>query len=204
MKQNKIKILILAVISAVCMVLLASCDKNTYVGNAVYEIDDLAGLCAINDKLGPDYADATFDLNADITIDAADWKPIGESVERSFRGKFNGNGHTITFVNSLADSVFEPFDGDSYGLFGYVAGSEFENLNLVLDYKILSRPDISFVGGLAGFSYGKNTFKNITVAGSLKAVPAFVSELSALDDTYKEINKKSSIWAGLPGIRPAN
>ena len=55
------------------------------------------------------------------SVEEASWNPIGDS--NSFKGIFNGNGHTVSdlYINS---------SGSNLGLFGQVAGAEIKNVTV--------------------------------------------------------------------------
>ena len=74
------------------------------------------------------------------------WTPIGFTEKTAFKGRFDGQGHTISglFVNSPAR--------DSVGFWGYVEGGVIENLHIVDTY-IRGRYSVGGVIGAA--SYGR-------------------------------------------------
>ena len=70
----------------------------------------------------------SFYLTNDIIVDDSTWTPIGTSSISSFAGIFDGNGHSITFtqtihIKSSSDNVFG-------GLFGYASGATIKNLGV--------------------------------------------------------------------------
>lgn len=74
------------------------------------------------------------------------WKPIGSS-SKNFKGKFNGNGKTVS-------GLYVQTKDDYVGFFGYINSSaEVESLGIE-DSWIHGR---YFVGGIAGFNAGKIT-----------------------------------------------
>jgi hypothetical protein len=97
---------------------------------------------------------------ADIVLSGT-WMPIGTEKtvtnNRVFRGKFYGNGHTISGLQ-LADRQHN-------GLFGTTNGAVIRDLTLVVDDDAAiaaSYDGIQYLGGIAG--YATNTeFANVTV-----------------------------------------
>lgn len=73
---------------------------------------------------------------------------IGISRNFSFKGHFNGNGHSITIANRLSTS-------GSFGLFGYTSNATIKNL-LIAGNTIVSG-DAEYVGGLVGNIIGSGT-----------------------------------------------
>ena len=70
-----------------------------------------------------DYFGKTLKLTSDITITGA-WNPIG-SQNHVFKGNFDGNGFSIDVSNAV-------INGGSYqGIFGYVSGGEFKNVQII-------------------------------------------------------------------------
>jgi hypothetical protein len=94
-------------------------------------------------------------LTADIDLSGT-WTPIGTGAN-PFRGKFYGNGHTISGLRLE--------DGQYSGLFGIVSGAEIRDLKVVIDNDAAisaSYGGIQYLGGLAG--HATNTvFDNVTV-----------------------------------------
>ena len=104
-----------------------------------------------------------FRMIADIDLDIAPynegngWLPIGDDYYNSFRGKFDGNGHTISnlYINRAIMNV---------GLFGLGQYATIENLNLTNINLTGSRR----VGGIfAAHYYG--TTRNCSVEGVINA-----------------------------------
>ena len=94
----------------------------------------------------------TLDKNIDLT--GKGWTPIGTSFDNSYKGIFDGGGHTIT---GLAVTTNDQF----VGLFGYLnrAGTV---KNVVMEgIQITSNHGSSQAGGVVGFSRG--TIENCSV-----------------------------------------
>jgi len=114
---------------------------------------------ATNVNNGNNYADKLITLANDIDLSGyTDWTPIGTSEERSFKGTFDGGGHTITglTINS---------GGGLCGLFGYLDGATIENLFLK-GVNVVGRD--TDVGGLAGKANNGSVIKKCAVTGTVK------------------------------------
>ncbi|OQB26146.1 MAG: Fibronectin type III domain protein [Firmicutes bacterium ADurb.Bin182] len=76
-----------------------------------------------------------------------EWTPIGSSSERSFKGGFNGNDHTISGI------YIKNSDNNNQGLFGFIsAATKVENLRL--DKSYFEGKD--YVGGICGYIASNN------------------------------------------------
>ena len=117
-----------------------------------------------------DYSSATLVLNDDITI-SSNWSPIGLEAN-SFKGIFDGNGHTITFEEKTK------INGAYQGLFGYTDGATIKNLQISGDYSISSTDSTEseiFAGLLLG--YGRNTtIENCEVVSNENATPQEITK----------------------------
>ncbi|MDR0751064.1 MAG: hypothetical protein LBF12_00530 [Christensenellaceae bacterium] len=176
-KKRKINILLLLSLFILVMVMaLSACNdkESTHKGRIEININNLDDLKAINDKLGSDYNEALFRLNNDIIVDIADsWQPIGYDIDNSFRGTFDGRGsdganHKITII---AEAGVQS-NYNHFGLFGYLYGSTIKNLSLDINYTIETFNEITYVGGLAGYAFGRVTLENIEATGLLEPIPA--------------------------------
>lgn len=108
-----------------------------FVEKQTVEITDEAGLRAIADDLGGNYV-----LKNNIDV-VETWIPLG-SESKPFKGKFDGNGHTIRGIS---------VDGSQKdaGLFGYSKGSI---RNVGVEGTIASEEYYARVGGIAGSNNG--------------------------------------------------
>ena len=98
---------------------------------------------------GNQYDDKFLRLDNDITITSM----AGSSSDNSFRGTFDGNGHTLTF-NKGTDS--EPFAEEYCAPFRYIGGATIRNLKVAGDIFTSSR----YAAGLVGSASEKNTISN--------------------------------------------
>ena len=104
----------------------ASCaDKSWYTGKqksyTITTAEQLAGLAVLVNG-GTDFSGVTLKLGADLSLerDSASgaqrsWTPIGTSINRAFRGTFDGQGHKITGLRACNE-------GSDSALFGCVSG----------------------------------------------------------------------------------
>ena len=112
----------------------ASCaDRSWYTGKqksyTVTTAEQLAGLAVLVNG-GTDFSGVTLRLGADLSLerDSASgaqrlWTPIGTSINRAFRGTFDGQGHKITGLRAYNE-------GSDSALFGCVSGAKIENLTV--------------------------------------------------------------------------
>ena len=98
----------------------------------------------------------TLDKNIDLT--GKDWTPIG-TTHNSYKGTFDGGGHTITGLTVTTNDV-------DVGLFGHLnrAGTV---KNVVMEGIQITSNQIKggSIGGVVGFSWG--TIENCSVSGSV-------------------------------------
>lgn len=104
--------------------------------------EELAYLSA-QVSAGNNYLDQYFVLTKDIDLGDEAFTPIGVGVSYTFRGHFDGQGHSIDGLNIQKDS-------DYAGLFGYV-GESASIANLTVDGSVTGK---SYVAGIAGYSKG--------------------------------------------------
>lgn len=104
---------------------------------------DLVAFSA-NVNSGSTYSGETVFLDSDITLSGT-FDPIGKTLDKCFRGTFDGQGHTIT---GLAVSTSAQYAG----LFGYSEGMIVKNVVLDNGCSIKSSHDTGdvFIGGILG------------------------------------------------------
>ena len=127
-----------------------------------YKISSAAELEEFRDEVNSGKTDAWAELTDDIDLSGicseesdTSWTPIGNSIDNSYRGTFDGNGKTISglYINS-----------SSAGLFGYVSGSgKIEKLSVSGDIN-----GNNYVGGVVGLNRGsvENCYNTGTVTGT--------------------------------------
>ena len=101
------------------------------------------------------------------------WIPIGSNYDFSFRGNFNGNGHTVSgvYINSNSLSLV--------GLFGRVYRGSIENLGITESY--ISAGDNSYAGAVAGvatqYSIVNNCYNSGTVISESSRTAGIVGQV---------------------------
>jgi hypothetical protein len=116
------------------------------------------GLMHVADLVNGGKTDINITLDKNIDLTGKGWTPIGTSFDNSYKGTFDGGGHTITGLTVTTNDQF-------VGLFGYLnrAGTV---KNVVMEgIQITSNHGSSQAGGVVGFSRG--TIENCSVSGSV-------------------------------------
>ena len=122
-----------------------------------YTVYNADGLLAWNKAAQKDES-INCTLTADIDLTGKDWTPIGTDYDNSYKGTFDGGGHTITGLTFTTNDEYA-------GLFGWLnrAGTV---KNVVMDgIQITCNHRLGYAGGVAGFSWG--TIENCSVSGSI-------------------------------------
>ena len=123
-----------------------------------YTVTSADGLMNIAELVNGGKSDINITLDKNIDLTGKDWTPIGTSFDNSYKGTFDGGGHTIT---GLAVTTNDQF----VGLFGYLnrAGTV---KNVVMEgIQITSNHMFGCTGGVVGYSWG--TIENCSVSGSV-------------------------------------
>ena len=123
-----------------------------------YTVTSADGLMNIAELVNGGKTDINITLDKNIDLTGKGWTPIGTSFDNSYKGTFDGGGHTITGLTVTTNDQF-------VGLFGYLnrAGTV---KNVVMEgIQITSNHGSSQAGGVAGFSRG--TIENCSVSGSV-------------------------------------
>ena len=104
-------------------------------------------------------SDINITLDTDIDLTGKDWTPIGTDYDNSYKGTFDGGGHTITGLTFTTNDEY-------VGLFGWLnrAGTV---KNVVMEGVQITSNQIygGSIGGVAGYSWG--TIENCSVSGSV-------------------------------------
>ncbi|WP_410086643.1 fimbrillin family protein [Alistipes putredinis] len=127
-------------------------DDGSY---TVYNADGLMNIAELVNG-GKTDINITLDKNIDLTGKA--WTPIGTDYDNSYKGTFDGGGHTITGLTFTTNDEFA-------GLFGWLnrAGTV---KNVVMEgIQITSNHMFGCTGGVVGYSWG--TIENCSVSGSV-------------------------------------
>ena len=130
----------------------------TIEGNGSYTVTSADGLMHVADLVNGGKTDINITLDKNIDLTGKGWTPIGTSFDNSYKGTFDGGGHTIT---GLAVTTNDQF----VGLFGYLnrAGTV---KNVVMEgVLITSNHMFGCTGGVVGYSWG--TIENCSVSGSV-------------------------------------
>ena len=128
-------------------------NTNTY---TVYNAD---GLMNIAELVNGGKSDINITLDTDIDLTGKDWTPIGTDYDNSYKGTFDGGGHTITGLTFTTNDEYA-------GLFGWLnrAGTV---KNVVMEGVQITSNQIygGSIGGVVGSSWG--TIENCSVSGSI-------------------------------------
>lgn len=119
-------------------------------------------------------------LTQDIDLSAHFWTPIGSTLNHSFKGEFNGNGHSIFRIK------INKKDEKDQGLFGYNSGT-IKNIRLV-DISIKGSNNIA---GLAANNTG--TIKSIYINGKIKGNDNVGGIVGSNFGTIESVDNKSKV-----------
>ena len=123
-----------------------------------YTVTSADGLMNVAELVNGGKTDINITLDKNIDLTGKDWTPIGTSFDNSYKGTFDGGGHTITGLTVTTNDQF-------VGLFGYLnrAGTV---KNVVMEgIQITSNHMFGCTGGVVGYSWG--TIENCSVSGSV-------------------------------------
>ena len=128
-------------------------DDGSY---TVYNADGLMNIAELVNG-GKTDINITLDKNIDLTGKA--WTPIGTDYDNSYKGTFDGGGHTITGLTFTTNDEFA-------GLFGWLnrAGTV---KNVVMEGVQITSNQIygGSIGGVVGYGWG--TIENCSVSGNV-------------------------------------
>jgi len=130
-------------------------DSNT----KTYTVYNTNGLMNIAELVNGGKSDINITLDTDIDLTGKDWTPIGTDYDNSYKGTFDGGGHTITGLTFTTNDEYA-------GLFGWLnrAGTV---KNVVMEGVQITSNQIygGSIGGVVGYSWG--TIENCSVSGSV-------------------------------------
>ena len=143
----------------------AGSEENPYI---IDSEDALARIAPIVNSGMSDFVGKHFSLICDLDLSGRNWTPIGNTVNTSFKGNFDGNNHTISNL-----TVNNP-SGDYNGLFGYVEGLIHEpgGIDPGCDYIrnfVVKNANVrgrNHTGGVAGHVLGQLIFENVILDGA--------------------------------------
>ena len=131
----------------------------TIESNGSYTVTSADGLMNIAKLVNGGKSDINITLDTDIDLTGKDWTPIGTDYDNSYKGTFDGGGHTITGLTFTTNDEYA-------GLFGWLnrAGTV---KNVVMEGVQITSNQIygGSIGGVAGYSWG--TIENCSVSGSV-------------------------------------
>ena len=131
----------------------------TIESNGSYTVTSADGLMNIAKLVNGGKTGINITLDTDIDLTGKDWTPIGTNVDNSYKGTFDGGGHTITGLTFTTNDEYA-------GLFGRLnrAGTV---KNVVMEGVQITSNQIygGSIGGVAGYSWG--TIENCSVSGSV-------------------------------------
>ena len=123
-----------------------------------YTVYNADGLMNIAELVNGGKTDINITLDTNIDLTGKDWTPIGTSSRNSYKGTFDGGGHTITGLTFTTNDQF-------VGLFGSIGYAGTVKNVMMEDVQITSNRSLGFAGGVAGYSDG--TIENCSVSGSV-------------------------------------
>ena len=130
----------------------------TIESNGSYTVTSADGLMNVAELVNGGKTDINITLDKNIDLTGKGWTQIGTSFDNSYKGTFDGGGHTITGLTVTTNDQF-------VGLFGYLnrAGTV---KNVVMEgIQITSNHMFGCTGGVVGYSWG--TIENCSVSGSV-------------------------------------
>ncbi len=124
-------------------------DSNT----KTYTVYNADGLMNIAELVNGGKSDINITIDTDIDLTGKDWTPIGTDYDNSYKGTFDGGGHTITGLTFTTNDEYA-------GLFGWLnrAGTV---KNVVMEGVQITSNQIygGSIGGVVGSGWG-------TIAGA--------------------------------------
>ena len=131
----------------------------TIEGNGSYTVTSADGLMNVAELVNGGKSDINITLDTDIDLTGKDWTPIGTDYDNSYKGHFDGGGHTITGLTFTTNDEYA-------GLFGWLnrAGTV---KNVVMEGVQITSHQIygGSIGGVVGSGWG--TIENCSVSGSV-------------------------------------
>ena len=130
----------------------------TIESNGSYTVTSADGLMNVAELVNGGKSDINITLDTDIDLTGKDWTPIGTNYDNSYKGTFDGGGHSIT---GLTVTTYDKYAG----LFGWL-NSAGTVKNVVMEgVQITNNHSSGFAGGVVGNSWG--TIENCSVSGSV-------------------------------------
>ena len=123
-----------------------------------YTVTSADGLMHVADLVNGGKTDINITLDKNIDLTGKGWTPIGTSFDNSYKGTFDGGGHTITGLTVTTNDQF-------VGLFGYLNRAGMVKNVVMEGIQITSNHMFGCTGGVVGYSWG--TIENCSVSGSV-------------------------------------
>ena len=124
-----------------------------------YTVTSADGLMNVAKLVNGGKTDINITLDKNIDLTGKDWTPIGTDYDNSYKGTFDGGGHTITGLTFTTNDEYA-------GLFGWLnrAGTV---KNVVMEGVQITSHQIygGSIGGVVGSGWG--TIENCSVSGSV-------------------------------------
>ena len=124
-----------------------------------YTVTSADGLMHVADLVNGGKTDINITLDKNIDLTGKGWTPIGTDYDNSYKGTFDGGGHTITGLTFTTNDEYA-------GLFGWLnrAGTV---KNVVMEGVQITSNQIygGSIGGVVGSSWG--TIENCSVSGNV-------------------------------------
>ena len=124
-----------------------------------YTVTSADGLMHVAELVNGGKTDINITLDKNIDLTGKDWTPIGTDYDNSYKGTFDGGGHTITGLTFTTNDEYA-------GLFGWLnrAGTV---KNVVMEGVQITSNQIygGSIGGVVGYGWG--TIENCSVSGSV-------------------------------------
>ena len=130
----------------------------TIESNGSYTVTSADGLMNIAKLVNGGKTDINITLDKNIDLTGKGWTPIGTSFDNSYKGTFDGGGHTITGLTVTTNDQF-------VGLFGYLNRAGMVKNVVMEGIQITSNHMFGCTGGVVGYSWG--TIENCSVSGSV-------------------------------------
>ena len=131
----------------------------TIESNGSYTVTSADGLMNVAKLVNGGKTDINITLDKNIDLTGKDWTPIGTDYDNSYKGTFDGGGHTITGLTFTTNDEYA-------GLFGWLnrAGTV---KNVVMEGVQITSHQIygGSIGGVVGSGWG--TIENCSVSGSI-------------------------------------
>lgn len=131
----------------------------TIESNGSYSVTSADGLMNVAKLVNGGKTDINITLDKNIDLTGKDWTPIGTDYDNSYKGTFDGGGHTITGLTFTTNDEYA-------GLFGWLnrAGTV---KNVVMEGVQITSHQIygGSIGGVVGSGWG--TIENCSVSGSV-------------------------------------